>query len=89
MFDDLRRNFLMNPANGLHIKPYKQAYENRSKDKELLKLAKYLKLIARIDDWSKLDHKHWPRLLKKHRASRSHKSSVSSSSEQQQHKGEQ
>lgn len=44
MFDDLKRNFLMNPQNGLKIEPFKNAHLNRDKDTELLKLATYLKV---------------------------------------------
>lgn len=61
MFDDLRRNFLMNPQNGLKIRPFREAHLNRSKDKELLKLSKYLKDIASLDDLSQLDHRKWER----------------------------
>ena len=35
MFDDLRRNFLMNPQNGLKIRPFKKAHQNRDTDREL------------------------------------------------------
>lgn len=60
MFDDIRRNFLMNPKSGLRIKPFSQCHLNRDKDKELLKLAKYLKNIAEnCDDFNKLNHKKW------------------------------
>nr|CAD7397366.1 unnamed protein product [Timema poppensis] len=61
MFDDIRRNFLMNPGNGLKIRPFKQAHLNREKDSELLRLAKYLKDIVCEEDLSSLDHKHWER----------------------------
>ncbi|XP_015759471.1 PREDICTED: ubiquitin-like domain-containing CTD phosphatase 1 [Acropora digitifera] len=63
MFDDLRRNFLMNPQNGLKIRPFREAHKNRQKDTELLKLAKYLKRIARLDDLSGLNHKYWERFV--------------------------
>lgn len=60
MFDDIRRNFLMNPKSGLRIKPFSQCHLNRDKDKELLKLATYLKNIAEnCDDFNKLNHKKW------------------------------
>lgn len=29
MFDDLKRNFLMNPQNGLQIRPFRNAHLNR------------------------------------------------------------
>jgi ubiquitin-like domain-containing CTD phosphatase 1 len=59
MFDDLRRNFLMNPQNGLRIEPYKNAHTNRDKDQELKKLSNYLKKISQLDDLSDLKHKYW------------------------------
>lgn len=43
------------------IRPFREAHKNRHKDKELLKLAKYLKKIAKLDDFSNLNHKYWER----------------------------
>ncbi|XP_017347269.1 ubiquitin-like domain-containing CTD phosphatase 1 isoform X2 [Ictalurus punctatus] len=65
MFDDIGRNFLMNPQNGLKIRPFMKAHLNRERDKELLKLSHYLKEIAKLDDFSALNHKHWERYLSK------------------------
>ncbi|XP_054834813.1 ubiquitin-like domain-containing CTD phosphatase 1 [Eublepharis macularius] len=65
MFDDIGRNFLMNPQNGLKIKPFMKAHLNRDKDKELLKLTQYLKEISKLDDFLELNHKHWERYLSK------------------------
>ncbi|XP_022249247.1 ubiquitin-like domain-containing CTD phosphatase 1 isoform X3 [Limulus polyphemus] len=59
MFDDIRRNFLMNPHNGLKIKPFREAHLNREKDNELLKLSKYLKHLAAVEDISQVKHKYW------------------------------
>jgi ubiquitin-like domain-containing CTD phosphatase 1 len=60
MFDDIRRNFLMNRQSGLRIKPFSHAFLNREKDTELLKLAAYLKSIAEnCDDFTKLNHRKW------------------------------
>ncbi|CAI0439364.1 unnamed protein product [Linum tenue] len=59
MFDDLRRNFVMNPKNGLTIKPFRKAHANRDSDQELVKLTEYLLAIAELDDISKLDHSKW------------------------------
>lgn len=59
MFDDLRRNFVMNPQNGLTIKPFRKAHANRSNDRELVKLTQYLLTIADLDDLSSLDHSKW------------------------------
>nr|XP_046154310.1 ubiquitin-like domain-containing CTD phosphatase 1 isoform X2 [Oncorhynchus gorbuscha] len=61
MFDDIGRNFLMNPQNGLKIRPFMKAHLNREKDKELFKLSQYLKEIAKLEDFSGLNHKHWER----------------------------
>ncbi|XP_072256531.1 ubiquitin-like domain-containing CTD phosphatase 1 isoform X2 [Pyxicephalus adspersus] len=61
MFDDIGRNFLMNPQNGLKIRPFMKAHLNRDKDKELLKLSQYLKEIGKLEDLSDLNHKHWER----------------------------
>ncbi|XP_039292294.1 ubiquitin-like domain-containing CTD phosphatase 1 [Nilaparvata lugens] len=65
MFDDIRRNFLMNPSNGLRIAPFRQAHTNRATDRELLKLAKYLREIAALDDFSALNHRRWEHWLHK------------------------
>ncbi|KAM7478831.1 hypothetical protein LguiA_027044 [Lonicera macranthoides] len=59
MFDDLRRNFVMNPQNGLTIRPFRKAHANRDSDQELIKLTQYLLAIADLDDISGLDHKNW------------------------------
>ncbi|XP_039035026.1 ubiquitin-like domain-containing CTD phosphatase [Hibiscus syriacus] len=59
MFDDLRRNFVMNPQNGLTIKPFRKAHANRDTDQELVKLTQYLLAIADLDDLSALDHSNW------------------------------
>ncbi|CAH1404967.1 unnamed protein product [Nezara viridula] len=67
MFDDIRRNFLMNPQNGLKIKAFKQAHINRSTDRELPRLARYLEAIASLEDLSQLNHKHWERFLSQRR----------------------
>ena len=65
MFDDIGRNFLMNPQNGLKIRPFMKAHLNRDKDKELLKLTQYLKEIAKLDDFLDLNHIYWERYLSK------------------------
>lgn len=61
IFDDLRRNFLMNPQNGLKIRPFKNAHTSRYSDEELLKLSKYLLAIAKLDTFKHLDHDKWER----------------------------
>ncbi|CAO2167221.1 unnamed protein product [Urochloa humidicola] len=59
MFDDLRRNFVMNPQNGLVIKPFRKAHSNRDSDHELVKLTHYLLSIGDFEDLSRLDHGKW------------------------------
>lgn len=59
MFDDLRRNFVMNPQNGLTVRPFRKAHSNRENDKELVKLTQYLLSAAELDDLSVLDHRSW------------------------------
>ena len=71
MFDDLSRNFLMNPQNGLKIRPFKNAHRLRHTDRELEKLADYLEAIGELSDLSKLRHRRWERYLaKRNRAHR-------------------
>ncbi|XP_064465626.1 ubiquitin-like domain-containing CTD phosphatase 1 isoform X2 [Ornithodoros turicata] len=59
MIDDIRRNFLMNPKNGLRVRPFRSAHTNRDTDRELVKLSQYLKDIASIPDVRELNHRHW------------------------------
>jgi len=59
MFDDLRRNFIMNPQQGLRIRPFRQAHVNRATDRELVKLSTYLQRIGELQDFSILDHSSW------------------------------
>ncbi|KAL3864606.1 hypothetical protein ACJMK2_006271 [Sinanodonta woodiana] len=69
MFDDIRRNFIMNPQSGLKIRPFREAHLNRNKDRELVRLARYLRAIASVDDFTTLNHKRWEkfRTKRKHR----------------------
>ena len=59
MLDDLRRNYVMNPQNGLVIRPYRHAARNRSSDQELSGLKEYLLKIASLPDLSGLRHSRW------------------------------
>nr|CAG4644154.1 EOG090X0A5K [Lepidurus arcticus] len=65
MFDDIRRNFALNPQNGLRIRAFREAHLNRHNDRELLHLTKYLNAIAALEDLSQLSHRHWERYLRK------------------------
>uniref|UniRef100_A0A3P9NP54 Ubiquitin-like domain-containing CTD phosphatase 1 n=1 Tax=Poecilia reticulata TaxID=8081 RepID=A0A3P9NP54_POERE len=50
------------PKRGVvEIRPFMKAHLNREKDRELSKLAQYLKEIAKLEDFSGLNHKHWER----------------------------
>jgi len=57
--DDLKRNFVLNPKNGILISPFRRESSNASRDEELLKLALYLKEIATSEDFSLIDHANW------------------------------
>lgn len=60
MFDDIRRNFLMNPQSGLRIRAFRRAHTNRGTDRELVKLKKYLHdIAAHCKDFTKLNHSKW------------------------------
>nr|XP_023018817.1 ubiquitin-like domain-containing CTD phosphatase 1 [Leptinotarsa decemlineata] len=68
MFDDIRRNFIMNPKNGLRIKPFREAHLNRENDKQLLLLSRYLKDLAEnCDDFASVNHRHWEKYKPKKR----------------------
>lgn len=62
--DDIRRNFLMNPLNGLRIKACRRLPLTRESDTELLRLLPYLLGIAKLSPedlmaGSGLDHRRW------------------------------
>ena len=59
MLDDLRRNYVFNPAQGLVIRPYKRAATARATDRELEKLQVYLLAIAGLPTFDGLKHKKW------------------------------
>jgi len=65
MFDDVSRNFLLNPLNGLKIRPFKRAHFTRTTDRELFNLTEYLMFIAQYDDLSKLDHRRWEQMIER------------------------
>ena len=60
MLDDLRRNFVLNPQNGLVIKPFKHSTTERGRsDREFLKLDVYLSKLAELESLDHLDHDEW------------------------------
>lgn len=68
MLDDIRRNFIMNPKNGLRIRPFRQAHLNRDKDRELVLLSKYLTDLAKfVEDFSAVNHRHWEKFKPKNK----------------------
>jgi len=66
MFDDLRRNFVCNPQSGLRIRPFRNGPANLHVDRELVGLAQYLSAIAKVDDFTTLNHRRWERYLQEH-----------------------
>jgi ubiquitin-like domain-containing CTD phosphatase 1 len=65
MFDDLRRNYVLNKQNGLVIKPFKKALTSGKADRELLKLKAYLLKIAELETLEELDHSRWEKYARK------------------------
>lgn len=59
MFDDLRRNFLMNPQQGLRIRPFRKAQTEGLGDRELEKLEVYLMAIKELESFESLNHRKW------------------------------
>ncbi|KAL6779516.1 hypothetical protein ACKKBG_A12610 [Auxenochlorella protothecoides x Auxenochlorella symbiontica] len=59
MMDDLRRNYILNPQNGLVIRPFRKSHRSRDTDRELLFLGAYLQKIAALESLSGLDHGAW------------------------------
>jgi ubiquitin-like domain-containing CTD phosphatase 1 len=48
---------VLNPQQGLVIRPYRKAHLRRGTDRELLYLSAYLSKIARLDSLAQLDHR--------------------------------
>eukprot|EP01130_Rhizamoeba_saxonica_P002162 TRINITY_DN11974_c0_g1_i1.p1 TRINITY_DN11974_c0_g1~~TRINITY_DN11974_c0_g1_i1.p1 ORF type:complete len:340 (-),score=72.01 TRINITY_DN11974_c0_g1_i1:73-1053(-) len=67
MFDDIRRNFIMNPENGLRIKAFRNAPVCGAEDKELFFLTQYLLLLKDEEDFSAIDHQKWKRYVRKNK----------------------
>ncbi|KDD74589.1 hypothetical protein H632_c1203p1 [Helicosporidium sp. ATCC 50920] len=68
MMDDLRRNYVLNPQNGLVIRAYRHSHRNRDRDHELQYLTEYLLHIAEHPSLANLDHGAWERVVR-HRIS--------------------
>ncbi|KAH6918444.1 ubiquitin family proteint [Coprinopsis sp. MPI-PUGE-AT-0042] len=64
--DDLSRNFALNPKEGIKISAFKNAHTAESMgDRELVKLTRYLLLIAQTGDFRTLSHKDWKSVVRK------------------------
>eukprot|EP00889_Picochlorum_renovo_P004679 jgi/Picre1/31709/NNA_007060.t1 len=65
MLDDLRRNFVLNPQNGLVIKPFKHSTTERGRsDREFLKLDLYLSKLAELESLDHLNHDEWQNTIR-------------------------
>jgi len=64
MFDDVQRNFIMNPENGLRIRPFRNGPQARFTDNELNKLADFLDKIYDTPDFTTLNLSKWERYLR-------------------------
>jgi ubiquitin-like domain-containing CTD phosphatase 1 len=65
MFDDLKRNYVLNKQNGLVIRPFKRALTSGKDDRELLKIKAYLLKIAEFETLEELDHTRWEKYARK------------------------
>ncbi len=50
---------VMNPQQGLVIRPFRKAHLTRDTDRELFKLKVYLLKIARLESLARLNHRKW------------------------------
>jgi len=63
--DDLGRNFALNPGQGLKISAFKNAREaEAAADRELQRLARYMVLIAAMEDLRSINHKDWKKIAR-------------------------
>ena len=61
MFDDLRRNFILNKKQGLVIKPFRNATTSGRSDQEFRRLMPYMAILAGLDSFEDMDHDNWKR----------------------------
>ncbi|CAG9460943.1 unnamed protein product [Pedinophyceae sp. YPF-701] len=64
--DDLSRNFVMNPQQGLKCVPFRHCHTTGKNDTELRGLADYLDLIAPLRSLAALRHSRWQRYVAKY-----------------------
>eukprot|EP01055_Gregarina_sp_Pseudo9_P001665 Gregarina_sp_Pseudo_9__1664@NODE_211_length_3603_cov_39_818743_g196_i0_p1_GENE_NODE_211_length_3603_cov_39_818743_g196_i0NODE_211_length_3603_cov_39_818743_g196_i0_p1_ORF_typecomplete_len419_score53_01NIF/PF03031_18/4_8e03NIF/PF03031_18/2_5e26Blt1/PF12754_7/0_00041ubiquitin/PF00240_23/0_0056ubiquitin/PF00240_23/2_1e03_NODE_211_length_3603_cov_39_818743_g196_i010822338 len=60
--DDLPRNFMLNPLNGVPVRPYTK--DLHAVDKELLLLGHYLVQVASVEDVTTMNHSQWKQYMK-------------------------
>lgn len=67
MFDDLRRNYVFNPRQGLVIRPFRKSFRSRATDREFVKLKHYVVAISGLDrgSFERLDHDRWEKWLRR------------------------
>mmetsp|Transcript_34379 Transcript_34379/g.61978 ORF Transcript_34379/g.61978 Transcript_34379/m.61978 type:complete len:370 (-) Transcript_34379:798-1907(-) len=70
MIDDLRRNYILNPQQGLVIRPFKKAHLTRDHDRELVGLANYFTAISSLVTFEELNHDKWEKYLSRHQRRR-------------------
>ncbi len=65
--DDISRNFLLNPAQGLKIPPFKNAHQTRASDRVLWALGRYLINLVEVhgEDFSGVSHRGWEKRVAK------------------------
>jgi len=65
--DDLGRNFVMNPKNGIKVSAYKNSSTSRNSDNELVLLADFLEFIASASDVTEQNLGDWKKTLRRRR----------------------
>jgi ubiquitin-like domain-containing CTD phosphatase 1 len=64
MLDDLRRNFILNPKQGLTVRPFRKATTQGKQDTEFESLMAYFRILGGMESFDALDHNVWKRYLK-------------------------
>ena len=63
MFDDLRRNFILNKKQGLVVKPFRNATTTGRGDREFSRLKRYVAVLAGMDSFDEMDHESWKKYI--------------------------
>ena len=64
MLDDLRRNYVLNPGNGLVIRPFKKSATKGKSDREMLKLKIYFDKLLGLDSFEGINHDDWEHYIR-------------------------